>query len=640
MAKEIVVKVDGDIKGLEKAVDKADDTLGKLGGGAEKAGGKLSGLGGKAGGLAKDHLGPLGDAADMAGVGLDGVGSGALVAGAAVAGLATFVAGGVTKLGEMTDEVRKFKDSSGATWEESSRMVAVFDDLGVSAETGAAAMGRLAKNVDAGKFAEFGIEVVRANDGTVDMVATLGNAADAMNDTTDPAKRAAMGTALFGKSWAELMPVLQQGSGGIREAMDGVADYQIVTAESAAEQREMSLAVDDLQDAISGLQMALASDLIPQLTKMASEGAGLVNMVNDLTDKVGGLGTVLKVIDWGNPVTLTKALFQDAKGRYDELRGTVDGAKTATGELGKTIGAAGVAAATAEKPTFDFAAAEREAGEAGRILTARQKDAAAAVKEMGDQAKIQEDKVRSLRDLTLSIAGTQLAYEAAQRSSTAAAIELATKTEELRVARQTYGEQSPQAVEAQLAYEGALGGTKEAADKLALATVEQARQQAIAAGQTFTAEQGNIVYRDSLVKIRDASTDPAFVDGMNGLIGLVDDTAGSAGEAARKFYELEAAASRAALVAAGVVSSTGQLLTSADAAERAVSGRAMGGPASGVVTVGERGPEQVILPEGSRVVPNHASMSAGGGVTVNVQTGADPWAIAREVDWVMRTAGR
>ncbi|MEV0126351.1 phage tail tape measure protein [Streptomyces sp. NPDC050703] len=64
--------------------------------------------------------------------------------------------------------------------------------------------------------------------------------------------------------------------------------------------------------------------------------------------------------------------------------------------------------------------------------------------------------------------------------------------------------------------------------------------------------------------------------------------------------------------------------------------RAMGGPASGVVRVGERGPEDVHLPNGSTVIPNHR-ITTGAGVTVNVQTNADPWQIGREVAWVLRT---
>ncbi|CAD80110.1 tail length tape measure protein [Streptomyces phage phiBT1] len=64
--------------------------------------------------------------------------------------------------------------------------------------------------------------------------------------------------------------------------------------------------------------------------------------------------------------------------------------------------------------------------------------------------------------------------------------------------------------------------------------------------------------------------------------------------------------------------------------------RAMGGPASGWTRVGERGPEDVFLPSGSTVRPNHA-LSGSGGVTVNVQTNADPFAIGREVAWALRT---
>lgn len=65
--------------------------------------------------------------------------------------------------------------------------------------------------------------------------------------------------------------------------------------------------------------------------------------------------------------------------------------------------------------------------------------------------------------------------------------------------------------------------------------------------------------------------------------------------------------------------------------------RAMGGPASGLTRVGERGPEWVNLPNGSTVVPNHAAGS-GTGVVVNVQTNADPFAIGREVAWALRTS--
>lgn len=67
---------------------------------------------------------------------------------------------------------------------------------------------------------------------------------------------------------------------------------------------------------------------------------------------------------------------------------------------------------------------------------------------------------------------------------------------------------------------------------------------------------------------------------------------------------------------------------------------AAGGPANGLTMVGERGPELLDLPEGSRVTPAHLSRGAGGDIIVNVESTADPLVIAREVAWQLRTIGR
>jgi len=66
---------------------------------------------------------------------------------------------------------------------------------------------------------------------------------------------------------------------------------------------------------------------------------------------------------------------------------------------------------------------------------------------------------------------------------------------------------------------------------------------------------------------------------------------------------------------------------------------AMGGTVGGVVDVGERGRERVLLPAGSRVVPNH-QLDPVGSIVVNVTSPSDPRRIAREVAWAIRTSGR
>jgi len=63
--------------------------------------------------------------------------------------------------------------------------------------------------------------------------------------------------------------------------------------------------------------------------------------------------------------------------------------------------------------------------------------------------------------------------------------------------------------------------------------------------------------------------------------------------------------------------------------------------AGGQAMVGERGPELVTLPKGSRIEPNHgAGMSAAAGnITVNVATNADPFEIGREIAWKLSMGG-
>lgn len=68
------------------------------------------------------------------------------------------------------------------------------------------------------------------------------------------------------------------------------------------------------------------------------------------------------------------------------------------------------------------------------------------------------------------------------------------------------------------------------------------------------------------------------------------------------------------------------------------SGYAMGTSSArgGIATVGERGPERVILPRGARVEPSHRSGN-GGGITINVVGARDPQATAAEVIAQLRT---
>lgn len=631
MASTIKVEIIGDASSLEKATKDAEKSVGKLDNAVGKVDDKgIRKLDGAIGDLARDRLGPLGGLAESVGMDLGGMSASTLAAGAAVAGLGTFAASGVRQLGTMTDEVRKFRDSSGLSWETSSRLVATMDDLGVSAETGAAAMGRLAKNIDAGKLEEFGLSAVYAKDGTVDMAATLGNVADAMIRTQDPTKRAAMGTALFGKSWADLMPYLEQGGKGIRAAMADVADYQIVSAETAQQQRELSLATDNLQDAMAGLSMSMAADLIPTLTFFANTSANAFDAITD-------------VRKW-DPINYTMKELFGSGGRLAKswayIRGESQETIDAMGDQAEAVDTAGVSAEQAAAKVKELADREREAA----------RDAAAAAK-AHDAFQKSVDNLARAAETSVS---SQLEYARAQIAVRDGLEKVTEAQQAAEKAATDYGETSPEFIEAQKDYESAMLDSIGTMDALAKKEADKAAAFVAGNGGTMSAAEHADIYRSKLAELGSQISDPTMRAMFADYIAKANDAGRKAADAAaaQQSYNTQLALVGPTLATIG--SFTDALPTDAQAAafERIakaardtasalaelgidttpaylapglepLAGRnADGGPVAAGRTylVGEQGPELFTPNQSGGIVPN--SMLGGGGrnVTINVNS--------------------
>lgn len=234
---------------------------------------------------------------------------GAMIAGAAGAGaaIAGFAIKGIQDFENLGQSVLKFQRIAGTTAEESSRWVALLDDYQVEAEAGAAAIGKMAKAAETSpdKFAEFGVAIAKNTDGTTDLQQTLLNAADAYKATEDPAKRAALGAALFGKSYQQLVPILEQGSAAIRESFDSTSKSQILSQDQLQKSEDFRLAMDNLNDSIGGLQRGLGEGLIPAVTNVVTEVSQGIETVDKWTRSIGGLASVVKgvanQVAFGNP---------------------------------------------------------------------------------------------------------------------------------------------------------------------------------------------------------------------------------------------------------------------------------------------------------------------------------------------------
>lgn len=204
---------------------------------------------------------------------LGGMGPAALAGAATAAGAAALSA--VNDFSELGVEVGKFSDATGLTVEESSRWIEVAGDLGIEVDALQSVIGRLNKSVDPELFKQYGIEIVRAGDGTVDANATFLNTLDVLNRMKDPVDRAKAGAKLFGKGWQQVAELVGQSAGDVRKRLEGVSDAKVFDAEKVAKARRYRDAMDDLHDALEDVAIQLGTKLAPAIADAAETLAHL-----------------------------------------------------------------------------------------------------------------------------------------------------------------------------------------------------------------------------------------------------------------------------------------------------------------------------------------------------------------------------
>lgn len=245
--------------------NKVSSSAAKLGIDTKKTGGSLDSLAGK-----------LGTTSAALGTGL--------AAAAAVGGAA--VVASVKHFQSLAQATLTFQRASGATAEQSSALLAAMDDMGISADAGAKSIFQLGKRLEtsAPKLAEYGVFAAKGANGNTDLAATLLNVSDAYLATADPAKRAALLTAAFGKQGRDLIPILEQGSAGIKGMFEEAGKHgQILNQDEIDKSEKFRLALDDLGDAVGKLGLELGGSLVPVLTTVA----GWLTTIVGAADKVG-----------------------------------------------------------------------------------------------------------------------------------------------------------------------------------------------------------------------------------------------------------------------------------------------------------------------------------------------------------------
>ncbi|GEM_PF-6139470 len=279
---------------VKKSADEASGPL-RRAGEASEASGKQAEKGGGMFGKLKESLVDVGKVA--AGFVL---GKAAMSLGAGLGDQLKDMVSGTQEYGEA---VRKLAMTTGASTEQASSLLFMFKEQNVEADAASRSLVKFAKGLQGVQDAEDGavpggkttLEVLRdlgvtANDAAGrqrSLVDVLGDVADKFKELPDGQEKTARAMQLFGKSGADMLPVLNLGKEGLEEAEAAAKKYGLaLSADNVAQIHKFAMAHKDMDGAIEGVRLKLAVGLMPALTKTIE---WLTEGTTHLLDFVGGL---------------------------------------------------------------------------------------------------------------------------------------------------------------------------------------------------------------------------------------------------------------------------------------------------------------------------------------------------------------
>lgn len=323
----------------------------------------LSGLANVEGGLARLKGGVMALAPVVAGVG------------AALAGLGAGVAHVTQRAIENADAMAKMSERTGVSTEA----------LSALAYAGKLADVSLADLETGFKF--FARSQVEAGRGSEDLVEALAGVADQFASLSDGAAKIDLATKLFGKGGTALIPLLNQGAAGLRQATDEAREFGVIvdtqTAEAAA---EFSDNLTRLKSVSEGTALALARELTPALLSLSETALALAKsgtlkaIASELKPVADYLATGVRkfVENWVEKTQLIGSFFGALRAGMsvtDALSEAVRDAAEAVGKFGASFATSDEQVVGATKSVREYVAAQDEMSRRLRLSIAG-KDAA------------------------------------------------------------------------------------------------------------------------------------------------------------------------------------------------------------------------------------------------------------------------
>jgi hypothetical protein len=209
----------------------------------------------------------------------------ALSAGAALVG---FGIKAVSAMEDVALGAGELRDKLGLTAEAASRWQEVANDLGISNGTLETVIGRMNKTLgqtpDA--FRKLGVEVAKTKDGSTDVSNTFLNVIERLHEIKDPAERAAAATKLLGKSWQDSAELINLGAAGVKARLADVESQKIVSDDQINASRQFRDSLRNLKDSAEDLGLSVGGVLLPPLAKLVELAAKIASPLAKGADEI------------------------------------------------------------------------------------------------------------------------------------------------------------------------------------------------------------------------------------------------------------------------------------------------------------------------------------------------------------------
>lgn len=236
---------------------------------------------------------------------------------------------GKTQL-EAADQMGKLAQQAGTTVEEFSALAYAADLAGISKEELSASLVKLTKNMSEAAqgtgeavdgFKALNISV-KNTDGTLrSSDAVLGDLAERFAGMKDSAEKTALAVNIFGRSGAQLIPLLNAGRAGIKELKDEAQRLGVViSGETAKAAEEFNDNMTRLKKSAEGLALTFVKELLPTLQSITDQLLIGQKNAKGFFDSILTFGTINPFKSIGDNITSYSNMLEEAKASQTELQ--------------------------------------------------------------------------------------------------------------------------------------------------------------------------------------------------------------------------------------------------------------------------------------------------------------------------------